>query len=77
MEQIGEKNNMEILIADVALQDDGTATGGKASADETLADFIEYDEGAYTLADINKDLVACGLKPIQLEQLIITGTKGK
>lgn len=37
---------MEILIADIALQDDGTATGGKANADETLADFIEYDHPA-------------------------------
>lgn len=68
---------MEILIADIPLEDDGTGTGGKMNANETLADFIEYDEGAYTIADINKDLVACGLKPIQLEQLIITGTKGK
>ena len=77
MEQIGEKNKMEILIADIPLEDDGTGHGGKTTADETLADFIDYDEGALTLADINRDLVSCGLKPIKLEQLIITGLKGK
>lgn len=68
---------MEILIADINLVDDATFTGGKSDDNETLADFINYDEGALTLADINKDLVACGIEPITLDQLVITGVKGK
>jgi hypothetical protein len=74
---MGESAMREILIADIILEDDATATGGVARIGETLADFIDLDEQALTLADINKDLIACGIKPITLDQIIISGTKGK
>lgn len=68
---------MEILIADINLVNDASYKGEKLEGNETLADFINYDEGALTLADINKDLVACGIEPITLDQLVITGVKGQ
>lgn len=67
----------EIVIADIKLEDDANPYGGLAKSQESLADFIDYDEQALTLEDINKDLVACGIKPITLNQIIISGTKGK
>lgn len=40
-------------------------------------EFIREDEAALTLADINKDLENCGIEPITLDQIIITGIRGE
>lgn len=62
------------------LQDDDTPYGGTSFAGETVADFIGYDEETGEFDDscsvksldedltaLNKDLVACGIKPIVVE----------
>ena len=76
----GEKNNddMSIVIEDVNLVDDATATGGKANASETLAQFIaDVNVDTFngcdttTLNDINEQLVACGIEPITLDQIVV------
>lgn len=67
-------NNMGILIEDINLVDDATPTGGKTCSDETLADFLAnwlVPGKVTTLADINKQLVECGIEPITLDQVVI------
>lgn len=67
-------NDMGILIEDINLTDDATAIGGKANDSETLADFLAetLNPGRLTtLADINKELKACGIEPITPEQIVI------
>ena len=69
-------NNMGILIEDINLVDDATATGGKANSEETLADFIAntmIPGKLTTLADLNKELAECGIEPITPEQIEIKG----
>lgn len=76
----GEKNedDMSIVIEDVMLVDDATATGGKANASETLAQFIAdvnvdtfNGNDTTTLNEINKNLVECGIEPITLDQIVV------
>lgn len=67
-------NDMGILIEDINLVDDATPTGGKTCSDETLADYIANNlvpGKMMTLADINKDLVECGIEPIMPDQVVI------
>lgn len=69
-------NNMGILIEDINLTDAPGWTGGKAWDGETLADFIAENlrpGKLTTLADINKDLEACGIEPITPEQIVVIG----
>ena len=46
---------------------------------ETLGDFIgtDLDDDIFSLADINKHLVECGIEPIRLEQIRIIGKVGE
>lgn len=61
-----------LIIENIKLEDDDTATGGVANPDETLADFLYGAEPcSYSLSDINQELKACGIKPITLEQINI------
>lgn len=67
-----------IIIENITLQDGPGEFGGKANADETLADFLDYvDDGAITLKELNKKLKECGIMPIKLEDIKIIGVKGK
>lgn len=67
---------MELIIEDINLVDDATPTGGKSREGETLGEFIK-DSESLSLADINKELVACGIEPIGLEQIRIIGKVGE
>lgn len=59
---------MRIIIKDINLTDD--ATGGKANIDVTLAEFITGAEpDNYSLAAINRELRACSIEPITLDQI--------
>lgn len=63
---------MRIIIKDINLTDDATTTGGKANIDETLAEFITGAEpDNYSLAAINRELRACGIEPITLDQILV------
>ena len=68
-----------LIIEDINLVDDATAHGGKANSDETLAEFIQdgAEPTSYSLADINRELMACGIEPITLEQINIIGIEGE
>ena len=70
---------MELIIEDINLVDDATNKGGVAFEGETLGDFIgtDLDDDTFTLADINKHLVECGIEPITLEQIRIIGKVGE
>lgn len=61
-----------LIIKDIKLEDDDTATGGIANSDEMLSDFLYGAEpSSYSLSDINQELKACGIKPITLDQIDI------
>lgn len=66
-----------LVIEDINLVDDATATGGKANSDETLAQFIvsvsdeKHNKYGITLADLNKELKECGIEPITEDQIVI------
>lgn len=63
---------MKIIIEDINLVDDASSKGGKANANETLAEFLgEAEPESYSLKDINNELKACGIEPINLDQIII------
>lgn len=63
---------MKIIIEDINLVDDASSKGGKANANETLAEFLgEVEPESYSLKDINNELKACGIEPISLDQIII------
>lgn len=67
-------NDMGVLIEDINLVDDATPTGGKTCSDETLADFLAnwlVPGKLTTLADVNKQLIECGIEPITLDQIAI------
>lgn len=66
---------MELIIEDINLVDDATNNGGVAFEGERLSDLLgeDLDNETYSLADINKHLVECGIEPIRLEQIIIIG----
>jgi len=67
-----------MIIEDVMLEDDATHKGGLAFNGERLSDFIsDLDKEVLTLADINKALVECGIKPITLEQIVVIGIQGE
>lgn len=68
---------MEIMFDNINLTDKAGSTGGKSWNGETLAEFIKEDEMALTLADINRDLESCGIEPITLDQIVITGIRGE
>lgn len=68
----------DMIIEDIELTDDETSTGGVAFNHERLSDFLEdIDNDTQSIADINKELVACGIKPITLEQIKVIGIKGE
>lgn len=67
---------MELIIEDINLVDDTTPTGGKSWEGETLGEFIK-DSESLSLADINNELVTCGIEPIGLEQIRIIGKVGE
>lgn len=76
----GEDN--ELIIEDVMLVDDSTATGGKANDSETLTQFvltgwaeIENGNDSITLKELNEELIHCGIEPITDEQIVIKGVK--
>lgn len=67
-----------LVIKDIMLEDDETGSGGVAFNRERLSDFIsDLDKEILTLADINKALVECGIKPITLEQIVVIGIQGE
>lgn len=67
-----------IIIKDIELRDGPEDFGGKANADETLADFLDYvEDGEISLHDLNKKLKDCGLMPITLKDIKIIGIGGK
>lgn len=54
-------------ILDVVLEDDSTDFGGTAFNGETVKDFVEslgLDPCEVGLEELNRDLVASGIKPI-------------
>lgn len=52
-------------LLDYVLEDDYTETGGIAFMGETVRDFIEdSDPEKMSLEELNRDLVACGIKPM-------------
>lgn len=67
-----------LIIEDIVLRDGPGDFGGKANADETLADFLEYvEDGEISIKELNKELKKCGIMPITLEDIKIIGVKGK
>lgn len=67
-----------IIIKDINLQDGPGDFGGKANADETLADFLDYvEDGEISIHDLNKKLKECGIAPITLNDIKIIGIGGK
>lgn len=67
-----------LIIKDIALQDGPSDFGGKASADETLADFLDWvEDGEISIKDLNKKLKECGLMPITLADIKIIGIQGE
>ena len=67
---------MELIIKDIVLEEDSSPTGGIAFEGETLGDFLE-DSRNISLADLNHELMACGIMPIDAEQIIVVGRKGE
>ena len=54
-------------VMDIELRDDDSPTGGIAFAGETVRDFlftIDRDEEIKTIAELNKALHDCGIKPV-------------
>lgn len=56
-------------LFDYVLEDDNTETGGTAFDGETVRDFVEELDGVdpyeMGLEELNRDLIACGIKPIE------------
>lgn len=63
-----KKHKKRFTINDVLkfeLEDDNTTYGGVSFLGETVADFIG-DTHYWSIEELNKDLVACGIKPIEI-----------
>lgn len=52
-------------VMNYVLEDDETETGGTAFFGEKVRDFIEYGDNYGSVWELNKDLIACGIKPIE------------